>query len=112
MTSQERYATLAKALLAKPHVIRLSEADATKKKFGKSDELRVNNRIFAMLVRGELVVKLPRQRVDALVASGDGTRFDTGGGRVMKEWLKVEPASRKPWLALATEAMDFVASIR
>jgi hypothetical protein len=65
-----------------------------------------------MLVKGRLVVKLPRQRVDALIASGDGARFDPGHGRLMKEWLTVEPASEEEWLPLAREAMEFVASKR
>jgi hypothetical protein len=36
-------------------------------KFGES-ALKVDGKIFAMLSRGELVVKLPRERVDELVA--------------------------------------------
>ena len=35
---------------------------------------------FAMLVRGRLVVKLPRARVDAAVVEGAGVRFDANRG--------------------------------
>lgn len=38
--------------------------------FGRSEGLRVSAKIFAMLVKGELVVKLPKDRVDDLAASG------------------------------------------
>ena len=64
-----------------------------------------------MLVRGRLVVKLPRSRVDALVAFRDGERFDPRhDGRLMKEWLSLEPTSEEEWLPLVREAMEFVAS--
>jgi hypothetical protein len=70
--------------------------------------LRVHNKIFAMSYRGDLVVKLPRPRVDELVARGLGKNFDPGGmGRVMKEWVQV-PAGTGDWLALAAEAYRFV----
>jgi hypothetical protein len=66
-----------------------------------------------MLVGGRLVVKLPRPRVDALVASGDGERFDPRhDGRLMKEWVSIEPTSEEEWLHLSREAMEFVASKR
>jgi hypothetical protein len=69
----------------------------------------VDGRIFAMLsASGHFVVKLPAQRVDALEASGDGTRFDPGHGRRMKEWLSIHPASSVDWLALAEEALAHV----
>lgn len=79
----------------------------TRKGFGSS-ALLVSGKMFAMLVSGRLVVKLPRQRVDALVASSGGVRWEPGPGRVMKEWLSVDPALELEWLALATEAMQFV----
>jgi hypothetical protein len=77
------------------------------RRFG-SYALKTRDRIFAMLVRGRLVVKLPRQRVNELIASGAGERFDPGHGRLMKEWLVLEPAADADWLSLATEALEFV----
>ncbi len=67
-----------------------------------------------MLASGDrFVVKLPRQRVDALVAAGDGVRFDPRrNGKVMKEWLVVRPGLERRWLPLAREALEFAASKR
>jgi hypothetical protein len=74
--------------------------------FGRS-ALRFQNKIFAMFVRGRLVVKLPADRVDALVASGDGVRFDANKGTPMKEWFSLDPGSGQEWLPLAREALEF-----
>lgn len=74
--------------------------------FGRT-ALRFEDKIFAMLVRGRLVVKLPAERVDVLVASGDGVRFDANRGRPMKEWFSLDPGSRRHWLSLAREALNF-----
>lgn len=74
-------------------------------KFGAS-ALKVDGKIFAMLAGEELVVKLPRQRVDELVVSGVGRAFDPGHGRVMKEWITVAP-DRRRWDELADEARQF-----
>jgi TfoX/Sxy family transcriptional regulator of competence genes len=112
MSPEDRYAAIVEVLAARPDVTGRADEPSSKHRFGSS-ELKVRGRIFAMLVRGRLVVKLPRQRVDALVAGGGGERFDPRrDGRLMKEWLTVDPASDEPWLPLATEAMEFVASKR
>jgi len=74
--------------------------------FGRS-ALRFQGRIFAMFVRGRLVVKLPAERVEALAAAGAGVHFDANKGTPMREWLSVDPDSPRPWLPLATEALDF-----
>jgi hypothetical protein len=74
--------------------------------FGRS-ALRWEGKIFAMLVRGRLVVKLPAARVEALVGGGDGVHFDANKGTPMKEWFSLDPASRLPWPPLAREALEF-----
>lgn len=110
-TPEERFAALVAAFRDQPDVT-FPNGPHTKKGFGSS-ELKVHNKIFAMLAQGRLVVKLPRQRVDALVASGDGERFDPRrDGRLMKEWLALAPTSDREWLPLAQEALEFVASAK
>ena len=61
--------------------------------------LKRGGKIFAMLVRGQFVAKLPKARVDALVDSGAGVRFDPRrDGRVMKEWVPVEVGAARQWV--------------
>lgn len=74
--------------------------------FGRS-ALRCNGKIFAMLVRGRLVLKLPAYRVTGLVESGDGVPFDANKGTPMREWLSLDADSGQDWQALAEEAIAF-----
>ena len=76
--------------------------------FGQNEGLRVGGKIFAMIVRGELVVKLPRDRVDELVDAGVAVRFDAGKGRPMKEWASVGPSASRRWRGFVEEAREFV----
>lgn len=105
----EAYATIVKSLGRKPGVTRETASTTGRGGFGSSGQLKVNDHIFAMLVRGSLVVKLPRARVDELVKAGRGERFDPRrNGRLMREWLVVPPRLEGEWLALAKEALAFV----
>ncbi len=74
--------------------------------------LNVGGRVFSMFVKGSLVVKLPRTRVESFVASGQGQPFDPGHLRVMKEWISLNPRTAHEWLSLAEEARDFVSGGR
>jgi TfoX/Sxy family transcriptional regulator of competence genes len=103
VTPQERYATLVNQLLSNPDV-----TQSEKRGFGSG--LRVNGKVFAMLVKGKLVVKLPQQRVISLITSGEGEPYYYGNGRVTKEWVTVESASEERWLPLAQEALEFADS--
>ena len=76
-------------------------------KFG-SAALKVNGKIFAFLSQGDLVVKLPRDRVAELVDAGTGKPYDARRGKVMKEWVAIAPAQSRRWSRLAAEACDFV----
>ena len=73
--------------------------------FGRS-ALRYRTKIFAMFVRGRLVLKLPASRVGELVRSGAGVHFDANKGTPMKEWFSLDPESGLPWLPLAREALE------
>jgi hypothetical protein len=76
--------------------------------FGRNAGLRSGGRIFAMLVAGELVVKLPAARCAELVAAGSARPFERGQGRPLKEWVTVSGAAEPDWLPLAREALAFV----
>ena len=104
MTAETRYAALVEKFAALSGVTGISEG----KGFGSSGQLKVKGRIFAMLVRDELVLKLPRKRVDELVAQREGVHFDAGKGKPMKEWFVLSSTSSKRWAPLAREALDFV----
>ncbi len=112
ITPEERFAKIVKALRSHSGVTPPLDETQSKKRFGSSG-LKIHDKIFAMISsKGEFVVKLPQYRVDGLIASGEGKRFDTGHGRLMKEWLTVETTSDEVWLRLAKEAMEFVGSNR
>lgn len=70
--------------------------------------LKAEGKIFAMITStNQFVVKLSKDRVNALVASGAGKRFEPRPGRPMKEWLVVTGENIE-WLQLAKEACQFV----
>ena len=75
------FARLAATLSKDPRVDAPEVARA--KGFG-SKGLEVARKMFAFESKSRLVVKLPRERVDELVSSGKGERFDPGHGRLMK----------------------------
>ena len=108
-TPEERYAELIEALARTSDARQGADIDPSKRGFGSTGQLRIGGKIFAMLVRGRLVVKLPRQRVEDLIAAGAGENFDPGRGRQMKEWLSLSPSATTDWLKMAQEALEFVA---
>lgn len=103
MTPEERFEDLVDQFAGLPDVTPPGATGG----FGRS-ALRVQGRIFTVFVRGQLVLKLPKARVDELVAAGEGLRFDANKGTPMKEWLSLAPESTLAWLPLAREAHDFV----
>ena len=93
------------AVREEPHVTAPAEPGTSG--FG-STALKVDGRIFAMLVGGELVLKLPRDRVDELVGSGEGRPFRNGKGQPMREWAALTTTQPDTAVALAREALAFV----
>jgi mRNA degradation ribonuclease J1/J2 len=62
--------------------------------------------------KGRLVVKLPKERVEDLVAAREADLFDPGHGRVSKEWASFFIKLESKWPAIVEEARAFVASLR
>ena len=83
----------------------VEEPRVTAGRMFRSEGLRFGDKYFAMLCRGELVVKLDAVRVDELETSGSGSRFDPGHGRKMREWLSVPVDQRPRWRGLVSEAL-------
>lgn len=93
----ERFGTVVAALAL--------ESDVTTSRMFGSDALKANGKVFAMNVKGRLVVKLVAERVLELLASGVAAPFDPGHGRVMREWVAVSDRADVDWLDLAREAL-------
>ena len=105
----KRYAAVVDELIKNANV---NKGAPGKKGFG-SGSLQIDGKIFAMLSSQQrFVVKLPRDRVDALAAARRGSRFDPGHGRLMKEWFVAGPSLDVDWVALAKEALSFVGDRR
>ena len=106
MDPAERFAAMVAATAGDPDVQPPDAAGG--RRFG-SGALRVGGSIVAMLVQGRVVLKLPRERVEALIRDGDGEPFDNGRGRPMREWVALagDPARDA---GLLQEALDLARS--
>jgi TfoX/Sxy family transcriptional regulator of competence genes len=106
VTAAEQFAALVDTMLSRSEATYGNdESKGARRSFGSSS-LKANGKIFAMLVNDRLVVKLPAQRVDELIAQGAGERFDNG--RPQREWVNATSDSWDDWLALAIESEQFV----
>ena len=107
MDPAERFAVLVEAMATRPGVGPPSAGG--RRGFGSS-ALTVDGSIFAMVVAGGVVFKLPRHRVEGLVAAGTGLPFTAANGSPMREWIALDHGTPESDLALAEEAMEFVRS--
>jgi hypothetical protein len=71
----------------------------------------IRNRVFAMRVGDDLILKLPPNRVTDLVRAKVASS-NVVGGHVMKEWANLRPETEKKWLALTKESLDYVRNKR
>jgi len=85
-----------------------NEGRVTPGKMLVSQGLRVDGRFFVALVGDQLLVKLPHDRIRELISAGIALPFESGKGRVMREWALVSHSASRRWAALADEALAFV----
>jgi hypothetical protein len=104
VTVEGPFERLAKALDVGPVT---KPAHPTRPERMNSNAFCVRNRVFAMHVGDDLVLKLEPRRVAELIESGIAAP-NVVGGRPMKEWVNLRPATENKWLALASESLDYV----
>jgi TfoX/Sxy family transcriptional regulator of competence genes len=108
-TVESRFAALVDHFEGREGVTHAADGDGQRRRGFGSSALMVGGKIFAMVAGGRLVVKVSRTRVDELVDAGEGERFDPRkNGRVMREWLVLDPDSELDWTPLAEEAVAHV----
>ena len=95
---------LAKALDVGPVT---KPADPVRPQRMNANSFCILNKVFAMHVGEDLVIKLPPKRVAELIESGIAGP-NVVGGRPMKEWASLRPDTEKKWLALTKESLDYV----
>lgn len=84
-----------------------SDRQVTEGKMFGSTALKVDGKVFAMLVKGKFVAKLPATRIAELIKDADAEQFDPGHGKLMKEWVALGGRHDR-WVGLAKEARQFV----
>ena len=102
MTPDDAWAAIEARFIGRPPITR-----SAKKGFAEGG-LMTSGKLFAVQRKDDLLLKLPAGRVEALVATGQGAPFSASGGRVMREWVLVQPEAAGEWLSLAREAEAFV----
>jgi TfoX/Sxy family transcriptional regulator of competence genes len=102
-TAADAYANIVDNLTVEP--------DVAAGRMFRSEGLHVRTRYFALLTRGELVVKLPAERAAELAAAGTGEPFEPSPGRAMREWLTLADAHLDRWPALVDEALAYARAL-
>ena len=112
MNAADQFTRLVGAMLARSQATYgADETLGARPSFG-STSLKANGKIFVMLVKDRLVVKLPAKRVDELVEQGAGERFDPGHGRLQREWLSVRGEGQPVVVRVRAEAEAYVSRSR
>ena len=99
MTSEENWSKV------KEHFLKLSEVQK------QGEALKIRKKMFAMLSKGNFVVKLPKNRVSEMLDSGEGLPYDPGNGKIMKEWAIIPENTSEKWIDYASEAMEFAKTL-
>jgi hypothetical protein len=85
----------------KEHFLKMSDVQK------QGESLKAMKKMFAMFNKGNYVVKLPKERVEDLISSGDGLPYDPGNGKIMKEWVIILEEYSSKWIEYASEAKTF-----
>ena len=99
MSTQEHWAKIKEKFLKLDDVQKQGEA------------LKIKRKMFVILNQNDITVKLPKNRVAELLASGEGLPYDPGNGKIMKEWVTIPLKTSKKWMAFVKEGMKFALTL-
>lgn len=69
--------------------------------------IKQGKKLIVMFMKGDLIVKLPKERVVEIVASGEGKPFDPGTGKPMKNWVLIPETRKDLWIKYSEEAKSY-----
>lgn len=70
--------------------------------------LKHKGKMFAMFYKGDLTVKLSPERVQEVIASGEGKPHDPGTGKPMKDRVLIPSSNKNKWIAFCEESLEHV----
>ncbi len=70
--------------------------------------IKHGKKMFVMFHKGQLLVQLSPERVQEVVASGDGLPHDPGTGKPMKNRVLIPDDQRHLWIAYCEESRRYV----
>lgn len=99
MTSEEVWSKV------KEHFLKMSDVQR------QGESLKTKKKMFVMFQKGNYVLKLPKDRVEELISSGNGLPYDPGNGKIMKEWVIIPEKYSEKWIDFASEAKEFAKTL-
>jgi hypothetical protein len=68
--------------------------------------IKRGGKLFVMFMKGDIIVKLPAERVTELVSLGEGLSYDPGTGKPMKNWVLIPVSRKESWIKYIEEAKN------
>ena len=68
--------------------------------------IKRDGKLFVIFIKGDLIAKLPEQRVKEVIDSGDGEPFDPGTGKPMKNRVLIPASKTDYWIKYSEEAKN------
>ena len=100
MSAEDQWEKIKELFLKKENVQKQGEA------------LKIKKKMFAFPTKdGNIIVKLPKERVTELLGSGEGLPYDPGNGKIMKEWVIIPEDHSEKWIDYASEAKEFAKTL-
>jgi hypothetical protein len=77
----------------------------------QGESLKTQKKMFALFSKDKFIVKLPKERVEELINSGNGLPYDYGNGKIMKEWVIIPEENVDKCIEYASEAKTFAETL-